>query len=215
MKKIIAILLCVVILSSSLVLTTSAASTSERDAVLNMACELFPEHAATILGQKIATHDDKSLPQKRVKVFEDTRSYSDDSALTYTEFSDGVAMLTLNEYKKEFVQVDCVETGNYLLRYTFNVKVYSTYDQSKLQINGIQSIVDMQWYDNFVDRGTISSDSVSSARISNDYKEWEDANGSAYSKYTGSFPVSGRPDEDITVTIYAGDNSWYVNVDNA
>lgn len=213
MKHTISIILAVLIVITVLPINSTATSTSERENAINMACELFPEHA-TIINNSI---NNESITlyrvERREKVFEETKDYSDSVAITYTEFSDGTAYVTQNTYSKEFTQTGSDILSSYLIKYTCNIAVYSNYASSKLCVNGIKFIIDSISYDNITSKGTITSDSVSNAYIVDSHcKMNEDSNGDAYTTYSGDFPRAGGTPHVAQVRFYVGQDRCYIDV---
>ena len=122
---------------------TIETESTEIDSIFEKACELFPEHADTIRNKGIIPYGRSSDSQARVKIFEETRKYSENQAITYTEFSDGSAYVIASDFKSTFEQTDSETISPYLIRYTCNFSVYATYDRSKkMGINGIEFIID-------------------------------------------------------------------------
>lgn len=213
MKKIIALLLAFAILFPALYTKAYATSTSEGDLAFEMACELFPEYADTILNNANARSRLAHNSQEIVKVFEETREYSESLAITYTEFSDGTAFVSTNEFRRTFEQTDSEVKSAYLIHYTCNIVVYSTYDNSKkLGINGIEFYIDSLSYDNITNRGTIASGSVSHSGFNSTNKDWEDSSGHAYASYYADLPDSRGVILDTNIKFNVGDDSCYVTL---
>ena len=141
MKKFVAFFLSIAMVLP-LLCTNAYAAKTENESVFEKACELFPEYADTIRNEGIVPNGRSSDAQTRVKVFEETRKYSDSQSITYTEFSDGSAYVTSSDFKRTFEQTDNEILSPYLIRYTCNFSVYATYDRSKkMGINGIKFII--------------------------------------------------------------------------
>lgn len=214
MKKFVVFFLSIAMMLS-LLCTNAYAAEIENDSVFEKACELFPEHADTIRNVGVAPYERSSDAHTRVKVFEETRKYSDNQAITYTEFSDGSAYVTSSDFKRTFEQTDSEILSSYLIRYTCNFSVYATYDRSKkMGINGIKFIIDSISYDNITDRGTIASDSVSHTFINEDWKSWEDSSGHAYASYCADLPDSSGQILDASINFWVGDDSCYITVND-
>ena len=214
MKKFVVLFLSIAMLLP-LFCTNAYAATIESSSVFEKACELFPEHAVTIRSEGIAPYGRSSDTQTRVKVFEETRKYSDNQAITYTEFSDGSAYVTSSNFKRTFKQTNSETLSPYLIRYTCNFSVYATYDRAKkLGVNGIKFIIDSLSYDNITSRGTITSDSVSHAFINNTWKSWEDSSGHAYASYSADLPDSSGRILDVTIKFWVGGDSCYITAND-
>lgn len=214
MKKFVTFLLSIAMLLP-LLCTNAYAATIESASVFEKACELFPEHADTILNKGIVPYSRSSDTQTRVKVFEETRKYSENQAITYTEFSDGSAYVTSSDFKRTFEQTNSEPLSSYLIRYTCNFSVYATSDRSKkLGINGIKFIIDSLSYDNITSRGSITSDSVSHASINNTWKSWEDSSGHAYASYSADLPDSSGRLLDVSIKFWVGGDSCYITAND-
>lgn len=212
MRRVFAFITTVIMLFFSIPIYASATSNSERELAIARACELFPEHSTVIRNEGVGKFNAPRSKSDKIKVFEETRAYSDNLDITYTEYSDGTAFVAVKDYTKEIVPVDSEIIGTYLVRHTLDITVYSNYNSSKkVEVNDIVWVVDQLWYDNIEDRGSISSDSVSSANFSS-FKEWEDSEGDAYSSYTGDLPDHTGLVLDCTITFYAGGGSCYISI---
>lgn len=194
---------------------SSETTISESELAFKRACELFPEHADTICNNT----DDRSRmltdPADRIKVFEETREYSENLSITYTEFSDGTAFISTNDFYRtcEFGNPEIVSP--YLLHYTCKMTVYSNYDRTKkLVVNGIQYYVDSMSYDNITNRGTIASGSVGHSGHGNNNKDWEDSYGHAYASYYADLPDSRGVTIDAQIRFNVGGDMCYVTLND-
>lgn len=213
MKKIVILFLSIAMMLS-LLCTNAYAAEIENDSVFEKACELFPEHADTIRNAGAAPYERSSDVHTRVKVFEETRKYSDNQSITYTEFSDGSAYVTSSDFKRTLEQTNSEILSSYLIRYTCNFSVYANYDKSKkMGINGIEFIIDSISYDNITDEGTFSSDSVSHVFYGT-VKSWEDSSGHAYASYSADLPDYRGTILDTTIKFCVGDDSCYITVND-
>ena len=213
MKKFVVFLLIFAMLLPAFYISASATSTSETDLAFERACELFPEYADTSCNKGTGRYRLAPGTQARVKVFEETREYSDNLAITYTEFSDGTAFVSTNDFRRTFVQTGSETMSPYLIHYTCNIVVYSTYDNTKkLGVNGIEFYIDSLSYDNITNRGTIASGSVSHSGFNSTNKDWEDSLGHAYASYYADLPDSRGVMLDTTIKFNVGDDSCYVTL---
>ena len=93
MKKFLSIFLALVMLLAFMPVSTYAdEAKTERDILLEKACAAFPEYASKIAADNapIATY---SAQQERTVVFSETRALSGNELVSYTEYSDGLALL--------------------------------------------------------------------------------------------------------------------------
>lgn len=94
MKRFLSIFLALVMLLAVMPVSTYAAETkAERDILLEKACAAFPEYASKIAADNapIATY---SAQQERTVVFSETRELAGNELISYTEYSDGLALLS-------------------------------------------------------------------------------------------------------------------------
>lgn len=94
MKRFLSIFLALVMLLAVMPLSTYAAENKTgRDILLEKACAAFPEYASKIAADTapISTY---SFQQERVVVFSETRELSDNELVSYTEYSDGLILLS-------------------------------------------------------------------------------------------------------------------------
>ena len=94
MKRFLSIFLALVMLLAVMPVSTYAAETkAERDILLEKACAAFPEYASKIAADNapIATY---SAQQERTVVFSETRELAGYEFISYTEYSDGLALLS-------------------------------------------------------------------------------------------------------------------------
>lgn len=208
MKKLLSILLVFVILLSMVPSMASADATfdSDREKTLAMACELFPEHAYTIRngGKNIQTF--RSTGEPAVLVLTETRQYSEDITLTYTEYSDGSAYVaSFWQHTTDTVSSDVSASGN-LIKYTVDLTVYTNYAPGKFKVKNIVFCIDSLWNDNIVSAGYVTSDSVSGEL--EEMTEWEDAENDvkAFMRYSATFPRSGATAFEPDFYFYVYDN---------
>lgn len=211
MKKVFMILLAVVMLVSVMPLSASASSVSDRERTIEMACELFPEHVSVIRNEAVNIYERTSPIQKSVKIFEETRYYSDNTALTLTEFSDGTAYIAKNGYERIIEDKDSEVDGN-LVHYTIDITVYPTFDEdASLNVYSIKCIIDSLWYDNIVDEGALASDLADFGYV-DDNKFWEDRNGSAYTSYYAKFPQPDGSSKRVTAKFKVGNDACRIEL---
>lgn len=190
MRKILSLVLALILVLTVLPMSVLAAeeNTSDRDLALAQACELFPEHSAVIMNQGISTFSLTPSDQEKVKVFEETRYYSDDLSITYTEFNDGTAYIIKTGYTKNVIPVKSEFIDAYRMQCTCNMEVY--YNQkptSKLVVNGIVFIYEINAFDQITNVGRVSSDSIDRVGTPT-VRRNSDSVHPAYVEYYADFP---------------------------
>lgn len=193
-------------------------SEAEYKLALQQACELFPEFASDIRSCSRHLNDPLPVPYgagNKVKTFEETRAYSDNLLITYTQFSDGSSFISTSDYRRTLDMTDFETISSSLFHYTVDMTVYSTYDSTqKLSVKGIKYCVDTEWYDNILDRGTISSSSVSHSGHNSTNKDWDDDGKPAYASYYADLPDSRGVVLDLTIKFHLMDGTTYVTVND-
>ena len=96
MKKSISILLSIILILTAFPFYCFATEqdTAEREELIALACEVFPEYCDAIQGQAISTYTLPRSTDTIEEVFTETRNISDTTTLTYTQYSDGSGILT-------------------------------------------------------------------------------------------------------------------------
>lgn len=124
MKRFLSIFLALVMLLAVMPMGTYAAeSKTERDILLEKACAAFPEYASKIAADTapIATC---SAQQERTLVFTDTRALSENDFISYTEYSDGLVLLSDTNLNRKVTYNSNTVTG---ARTKADITVTATY----------------------------------------------------------------------------------------
>lgn len=117
MKKCLSVIIAITLFLSVFPLTAFAAEdTSEYDALMDLACEVFPEYAASIRNSASSrTFSSRSADELSV-VYQETRRISDTESLTLAQLSSGDVIVinsssdvTVNKYGSNIT--DTPETG--------------------------------------------------------------------------------------------------------
>lgn len=94
MKRTLSILLAALLLVTMLPLSVGAEeATSERERLMALACEVFPEYADVIAADQAPAENRLRSIEKPTVVFTETRKVSNDEYITYTELSNGIVTL--------------------------------------------------------------------------------------------------------------------------
>lgn len=121
MKKVISLCLALFILFATMpVVHATDSSVNTHEELINLACEVYPEYANKIRNQKIlpSSHARSSEPPELI--YSDSRDTSNGGTLLYSEYSNGVILLTNYTPKKEVTVVDS-NTGAGATAYTINI----------------------------------------------------------------------------------------------
>lgn len=162
MRKHLSLLLAAVLLFTMLPFNVLASeNTSEREELLALACEAFPEYADKIMhNPPIPTSATRSATQNNTVtlVTTETRNLSDSTRLTYTEYSDGLIFLTETEdkYYKE-VTTESYSSSAYAVHATISIKGTSNVNQSYFILDNVSYSLYNGSYDEFTNTGTMST----------------------------------------------------------
>ena len=108
MKRFYSILLATVMLLSTMTFDVFATEDDiVREDLLTLACEVFPEYAQKIRFQGISSNQ----RAQRSLVVNETRQVSDNSYLIYTEYSDGIILLTDYEFDAYAIVTDSLTSS--------------------------------------------------------------------------------------------------------
>lgn len=95
MKKILAFLISALMLFATLPASVLAAeNSSEIDQLMSEACSVFPEYAATIRGERIATYSRSKANTTNEMVVYEVKEISENRTMFYMELSDGSAYVS-------------------------------------------------------------------------------------------------------------------------
>ena len=107
MKRIFAIILSLVMLLTTAALPVHAAeaTTSEKEEIIALACQAFPEYVDIIRGNTVVNHA-RSTNQSVELVFSETRHISDNQYVSLTYYSNGRALLATVEDEVYYHEVE-------------------------------------------------------------------------------------------------------------
>lgn len=214
MKKILSITLSVIFLISIFPLSVFAneQEVPTHDEIINMACEVFPEYTEIITNQNIPSTTYARTQQERQIVKSITREASEDTMMNYTEYSDGVAILSSYTCpaSKKTVNHTTID-GGYIT--TVNITVTCTISDGVFYLTNLEYKTLESGYDSIVDIGTPSSNS--DCQYSFHSKQLtENASSNAFVKYLPYFLVDGYTSwyysVDTFVTFTVGDNTAWL-----
>ncbi|MBQ3192453.1 MAG: hypothetical protein IJB59_02655 [Oscillospiraceae bacterium] len=126
MKKLLSAILAMIMLLTMLPIGTSAAETgnSERDELIALACEVFPEYAEKIHGDGLSTSGNTSRTISAPELIkEETRCISDSNKITYSEFSDGSVYITNSNLNLWYMTDNSVSDNSTTTVYTGHIAI--------------------------------------------------------------------------------------------
>ena len=156
MKRFLCILLSLLLIATTIPYNVLAAenNTSERDELIELACEVFPEYASKIRNPNTSTYALSRSSSSSELVTNETRAISDSEYLIYTEYSDGFTLLTDVDFDSELTVTDRVLASSYS-QVTLRIKATCTYDSSDyFVLSGVVCTLNKTAYDTIDDTGT-------------------------------------------------------------
>lgn len=118
MKRLFTIILSLVLVISMIpVGTVAAEDTSERDELIALACEVFPEYAVFIQNNN-STSRSGSLSEKTEVLFTETRSVSDNERITYVQLSSNGAIII----DETIGQIELIETDSSMSNFSAGIR---------------------------------------------------------------------------------------------
>lgn len=123
MKRVISLFLALTLFFSVSSLTASASEIESPafDLLAKKAAKIFPEYAASIQNSRIRTNQFVKSDSPRTLKVNETRQFSETEYITYREYSDGLILLSSNEYTADSTVVDYV-TGSTYRNITINIR---------------------------------------------------------------------------------------------
>lgn len=188
MKKFIYALFTIVMLLSIIPFATSAEETAmpSKPELIIKACNIFPEYANVIRGENLQVPMDRAFAAPVVTT-NITRDISDSETMTYTEYSDGTAYITLAEWKFDADVTDAeVQLGNNATYHTVSFAVTCNMgDTGTFYLNDLQYTVHSYDYDEITNEGSSYADGCYAEYFRKNLKE--NATTDAYVQYVIEF----------------------------
>lgn len=200
MKRYISILLVMLILLSVLPMGAFAAKdgTVERDELIALACEVFPEYASKIRGEELtATNGLQRTTLSREIVKTETRPVSENETISYVEYSDGTVYLANSEvyllYSPHSSFPDNSTTDVYVgsLIITSNLN-----DDALIIISNIKYAVVSNSADYVISVGNATSEYSASLEHAEITREYQSGSKPAEIKYDVHFTTADGSDTD-------------------
>lgn len=177
MKKILAVLFCALMVFSAMPVAASAATEAEneRDELLALACAVFPEHTDVIRNQEMPNVSCQTQSDGTIEVVtKETRAVSDDTELTYIEYSDRTAAIIKGKFTAERTSSsDQSELGG-VVTTTCSFKVTCSTSSGVFTLSRVMYKMNANDYDYFLNAGSSSVNNYCSV-LSNSYNQYETA----------------------------------------
>lgn len=163
MKKLLAVILSFVMLMSFAALPVHATgyATSEKEEILALACQAFPEYTDIIYGRVSSCQTRRNTNETPEIVFSETRSISDNQSISITYYSDGGALLASSTIKYEKTYEDVEQSGGTLYNWTISGKFTTTYDDypGVCTVSNVRFAINTVGTDTVTNTGSVSTNS--------------------------------------------------------
>lgn len=190
MKRFLCILLSLLLVATAIPYNVLAAetNTSERDELIELACEVFPEYEDTIRGNITTTYN-RSRANRSV-LFNETRKISETQSLTYSQLSDGTAILSSSDYSFNYLTSDTdIESETNVIKVTLNVTVTCTASDGVFILSNVKYTTYKNTYDSITSKGSPSTNQFC-MYDSHSYRYDETSTQSAFIYYRITFQLS-------------------------
>ena len=157
MKKVISLCLAALMLMTVLPFSALAANAnmSERDQLIALACDTFPEYASKIRGEGLSIDSVLRSTQSRELVIEETRSLSESESISYIEYSDGSVYLLDYYIIPEYFYVDSSSDSATSTLYTCQINISCNFNSGAYgHITDLKYIISYSGFDQITDVGT-------------------------------------------------------------
>ncbi len=158
MRKRLSLILATILLLTMVPYSTLAVEdTSGRDELLALGCEVFPEYTDKIMSPNVTLSLGRSSTSNtREVVKSEVRAVSETENLTYTEYSDGLVLLTSVEFPVTVTTIDS-ETSSFSSNYTITIKATCSEASGYFQLSNVKYSIIRSAYDTITSEGTKSS----------------------------------------------------------
>ena len=157
MKKLMSFLLVIVLVFVFVPMPVSATQEqklSGQEELIALACEAFPEYENRILSRRGAEGNSRSINSNRTLVVSETRNISDNELVVYSEYSDGLILLSYAQYRYSTTTNSMEQEGS---RTLWNVTVRATsvdVTNAYFELRNVQFTVYPSSYDRITNVGT-------------------------------------------------------------
>ena len=195
MKKLISLVMAITMIFSVFTVNVGAAEidTTNREQLLSLACQVFPEYAAKIAADQAPTSDGiKSVSENIEIIFTETRKANDDFYITYTEHSNGVVTLANFDTEEKIIYNQGTVSGNSTY---YDVTLYGTTlgSANDFTASHVKFVVNNPGYDQITSTGTTNIAYHHTNEVDVTLNEWESASYAASIAYRFTLTVGSLP----------------------
>ena len=163
MKRIFAIILSLVMLLTTAALPVHATdfSSDDRDEIISLACEVFPEYESAIRWENVSTYALPRSSQSPEVVHRETRQLSDTVSMGISLLSTGGAIVTRTEFSDDInytQNINDIGSIGFAGSATFEVVLNDDY----FELSDVRFTVYDYYDDCFSDYGTVTANSFTS-----------------------------------------------------
>lgn len=205
MKRLISLVISAILLVNTFSLCASAAETSasERDELIALACNAFPEYASTIReGTSPYSSPSRSASSDQI-VFSETRDVSENESITVSLYASGDVIIIdqgLDAFPITIVDENTSAISNVGVSGTADFKMTGP-GRGIFKLNNVSFVIYYYASDYFTNNGTIDLPD----NTYNDVAYVEISNSTTFIQYNVTFNMSGQP-KSAPFQLYFSDN---------
>lgn len=208
MKKFIAVLLSLSLLLTMMSLSASAAELEQQgyENLINKTISVFPEYAGKLLNPTYSPSESTRTSSPRTLIVKETRPFSNTESITYSEYSDGLILLSAYDVDYETETVGPIPQPNLSVRnFTINITATSvvTGYNGYFYLNGVSYAINagLNNFDSITNFGTGSKGTNCTRAVQTDDEPNETKYGYARLQYDLAFRVGPHSGDFITTEL--------------
>ena len=209
MKRTFSVIMLMIHLLSMLSVAAYADSGNDvQNEVIALACEVFPEYANKILAPAVDISIYGRSMNQRTLVVSETRSVSDNEYITYSEYSDGVVLLTDYEFEHTETTND-YDSNPMTTTVDMDIKATCTNVSGYFLLEGVRYMLINGSYDTILDVGTPTYSGKCTLHTAFTPVLNESASGNAYICYNLNYQFGPGVYYTLTsqLTLFVGDDT--------
>lgn len=198
MKKTLSLCLATIMILLCIPIHVSATedSTNDRQEIISLACEVFPEYSNKICKNNNSRSMNNAIESERELIFTEIRNVTEDEYMMYSEYSDGIVLLTNYAFDYDILSEN-ISTGAGATEVTMSLKATCAEDgyNGVFYLDNFRYVFNSYTYDRIISLGTTRA--VGSCKLTeNDdmtgyenprYSLYETSSQKAYAEYYLNF----------------------------
>lgn len=181
-------------------------STYTHEELIQLACEVFPEHRATILGARSTTSRSSKSSGSREIVYEATRNYDDSTILNYVEYSDGFVSLAAANTEYKITNLTSTSDSSFSTAYTCSLSFTNNSNGEYAAARNVKFVIASNNYDSITSKGDLLSNCYRATSTLN--YATETATRYAYAVYSIEYTNGNNPPIELTYYFKVGNNTY-------